>query len=138
MKKKWPWIAIAALVLVSGTLLIFSMSSRPFQSLKSEEIQEAAVRLTPPDIRLAVSKEETEKLAEILRRVVVYRKDDSYKEYAGQYVEFTITKTDGTVTTVAAYNPLLIIDGVGYRTKYGPCEELNHLANNLRAGKEGI
>lgn len=137
MKKKWPWVAIAASVLVCGTLLIVSAETRPFQSLRAEEIREAFVRLSPPDIQLAVNEEETEKMAEILRRTVVYRKDDSYKEYAGQYVEFTITKTDGTVTKVAAYNPFLIIDGVGYRAKYGPCEELNRLANDLEAGKEG-
>ena len=137
MKNRWPWIVIAAAVFMCGTLLMFSAGTRPFQSLKAEEIREASVRLTPPDIQLAVNKEETEEMAEILRRVVVYRKDDSYKEYMGQYVEFTITKTDGTVTTVGAYNPFLIIDGVGYRAKYGPCEELNRLANDLEAGTEG-
>ena len=29
------------------------------------------------------------------------------------------------------YNPFLVIDGVGYKTKYEPCEALNHYANRL-------
>ena len=29
------------------------------------------------------------------------------------------------------YNPFLIIDGVGYKTKYEPCQALNSYANEL-------
>lgn len=32
---------------------------------------------------------------------------------------------DGTQTEVMVYNPFLVIDGVGYKTKYEPCEALN-------------
>ena len=74
---------------------------------------------------------ETETLAGYLRDVVIYQKDDSYTEYAGQGVIYTLTMTDGTQTTVMAYNPFLVIDGVGYRTKYQPCEALNGYANRL-------
>jgi hypothetical protein len=31
-----------------------------------------------------------------------------------------------------AYNPFFIIDAVGYRTKYEPCEKLNLWANELK------
>ena len=29
------------------------------------------------------------------------------------------------------YNPFIIIDGIGYKCKYEPCEALNHYANEL-------
>ena len=44
---------------------------------------------------------------------------------------FDVTLRDGSTTQVVAYNPFVIIDGVGYRTKYEPCEALNAFANRL-------
>ena len=70
--------------------------------------------------------------------MVIYQKDDSYTEYAGQGVTYTLTMTDGTQTTVMAYNPFLVIDGVGYRTKYQPCEALNGYANRLLQEKDVV
>ena len=38
----------------------------------------------------------------------------------------------GTIKTdIMAYNPFLVIDGIGYRTKYEPCQMLNSYANRL-------
>ena len=50
--------------------------------------------------------------------VVIYNEDNSYTEYAGQAVVFTLTMADGTQTESMAYNPFLVIDDVGYKTKY--------------------
>lgn len=55
----------------------------------------------------------------------------SYKKYGGQAVIYTITMNDGTEITVNAYNPFIIIDGIGYKTKYEPCERLSQIANEL-------
>lgn len=44
---------------------------------------------------------------------------------------FTITMTDGTKRSIMGYNPFVVIDGVGYRTKQEPCEQLNCFANEL-------
>lgn len=74
---------------------------------------------------------EKKELVEYLKDVVIYKKDNSYTEYAGQGVTFTLTMSDGTQTQIMAYNPFLVIDGVGYRTKYEPCEALNNYANRL-------
>ena len=74
---------------------------------------------------------DTAELAEYLSQVVIYDRDDSYTEYAGQGVVFTLHMTDGSTTDVMAYNPFLVIDGVGYRTKYEPCEALSRYANQL-------
>ena len=64
-------------------------------------------------------------MVEYLKDVVIYNEDNSYKEYSGQGVIFTLNMTDGTQTSIMAYNPFLVIDGIGYKTKYEPCEALN-------------
>ena len=70
-------------------------------------------------------------MTKILNAVVLYKKDNSYTKYSGQAVTFALTMADGTQTEIMAYNPFLVIDGVGYRTKYEPCEALNNYANKL-------
>lgn len=63
--------------------------------------------------------------------MVIYEQDDSWREYTGQATVFTLTMTDGTIEEITAYNPFVIINGIGYRTKYEPCEQLNNLDNRL-------
>ena len=69
--------------------------------------------------------EELDRLVALLRDVVIYEEDDLYTEYEGQAVTVQLTMSDGTQTSITAYNPFLIIDGIGYRTEYEPCETLN-------------
>lgn len=134
MKKKIFAAALCALVLVGGVLVKkFLIGSKPLRNLKSEEITAATVELYPPDVTLQLTADEIERLVPILNRVVTYQRDDSYGESDGQAVIFTLNKTDGTQLRVQAYNPFLVIDGVGYRTKYEPCEELNSLGNRLNS-----
>ena len=70
-------------------------------------------------------------MVDLLKEVVIYNKDNSYTEYDGQGVTFTLVMADGTQTSIMAYAPFLVIDGVGYKTKYEPCEALNQYANML-------
>lgn len=39
--------------------------------------------------------------------------------------------SDDTQITATVFTPFVIIDGVGYRAKYEPCEALNSYANRL-------
>ncbi|MGN6710660.1 hypothetical protein [Anaerocolumna jejuensis] len=134
--KKRIWIIPVIVILVCGFFIGRSfIGTRPFKDLTAKDVKEVTVKLIPPDTELGFTDEEVNKLVEILNRVVIYQKDNSYGKYAGQAVIFTMTKTDGTQISINAYNPFIIIDGVGYKTKYGPCEELNNLANNLEAEK---
>ena len=105
------------------------MGRRPFQDLDPGSIAAASVQLIPPDETLPVP--DTGELAKLLQSQVVYRRDNSFTEYAGQAVIFTLEPTDGTTRQVMAYNPFLVIDGVGYRCEYQPCEALNQYANDL-------
>lgn len=121
------------IVLISIILIGKSLTgSHPYKNLTVEEVSSVTVELYPPNTKAELDSQEIEDLVEILHKVVIYKEDNSYTEYAGQGVLFEITKTDGTITRIIAYNPFVIIDGVGYKTKYEPCEQLNWLGNNIR------
>ena len=138
MKKKVLIAALCVVVLSGGILAkLYLIGSKPLRDLTVEEVTTAAVELYPPDATLELTQEEIEKLIPILNRVVTYQRDDSYQEYDGQAVIFTLTRTDGTQLRVQAYNPFIVIDGEGYRTKYGPCEDLNQLGNDLLRKSNG-
>ena len=131
MKKKRLIITIVCMVLLCIVVMVFlfTMGKKPYKNLDAAQIASAKVQLTPPDKTVEI--EDIPKLVGYLNDVVIYNQDNSYTEYAGQGVTFTLIMTDGTQTEITAYNPFLIIDGVGYKTKYEPCETLNHYANEL-------
>ena len=124
----------AAGICLSLAILFICLSpggcgKRPFKDIDGVDILSAKVELMPPDVELEI--EDREKLAELLRSVVIYRQDDSYKDYAGQAAVFTLSMRDGTKVEITEYTPFAIIDGVGYRAKYEPCQALNSYANAL-------
>ncbi len=130
MKKFKRLIIAFACVLVLGIIaFVFSSGRKPFKEMKPSEIASATVRLSPPDKTILIT--EIEELTNYLNDVVIYNKDNSFTEYSGQGIIFTLTMADGTQTEIIAYNPFLVIDGVGYKTKYEPCEALNRYANRL-------
>ncbi len=131
MKKLVLGFCLAALAIAVGLAVLLS-GRRPFAGLRAEDIREARVSLMPPDVEYVLTEEETEELAALLREVVLYRRDDSYREYSGQGVVFTLTMEDGNQVKAVDYNPFFVLDGKGYRTKYKPCEALNRFANQLR------
>lgn len=131
MKKKILIIAIAC-VLLLGTIMIISTGTggkKPFKDLNPSEIVSATVRLVPPDKTIQIT--EMQELTDYLNDVIIYNKDNSYTESCGQGVIFTLIMEDGTHTEVMAYNPFLVIDDVGYKTQYEPCQALNAYANRL-------
>lgn len=105
------------------------LGKKPFANINEADISSASLQLMPPNKTIQIA--ELSKLADVLKDIVIYNKDDSYKEYVGQAVIITITMTDGTKTVINAYNPFVVIDGIGYRTKYEPCERLSQFANDL-------
>ena len=130
MKKFKRLIIAFACVLVLGIIVfVFSSGRKPFKDMEPSEIASATVWLSPPDKTILIT--DSEELTNYLNDVVIYNKDNSFTEYNGQGVIFTLTMADGTQTEIIAYNPFLIIDGVGYKTKYEPCNALNGYANRL-------
>ena len=131
MKKK-ALVVILTCILFIGIIIIVSYAvggKKPFKDLEPSEIVSATVRLTPPDTTIQI--EEIEELTGYLNDVVIYNEDNSYTEYSGQGVIFTLKLSDGTQTEVMGYNPFFVIDGVGYKTKYEPCQALSAYANRL-------
>ena len=130
-KKLKSLVVIIGLVMLLAAAIIFNhlTGKKPFRHLRSSDIKSATVQLTPPDVIVEV--EDINKLAELLQDIVIYKKDNSYTEYCGQSVMFTIELNDGICTKITAYNPFVIIDGVGYKCEYGSCEALSVFGNRL-------
>ena len=111
--------------------IIEESDTKPFLYLSADDISEVTVELIPPFVSHVLNRYEIKELTNILHDVEIYEQDDSYNHYYGQAVNFVITKTDGSKIEIIDYNPFIVIDGVGYRTKYEPCEELNKFANDI-------
>lgn len=138
MKKKVLIAVLFALVLAGGVLAkLYLIGDRPLRDLELGEVTTAIVELYPPDATLELTQEEIKELVPILSRVVTYQRDDTYNESCGQAVIFTLTRANGTQLRVQAYNPFIVIDGVGYRTKYEPCQDLNQLGNDILRARRG-
>lgn len=131
MRKRTMIIPLICILLLAFTMIIFVFVSgrRPYKDLEAAQIVSATVQLPPPGKTIQIT--ETKELVDLLKDVVIYNKDNSYTDYSGQGVTFTLVMIDGTQTSIMEYNPFLVIDGVGYKTKYEPCEALNHYANRL-------
>ena len=104
---------------------------RPFRGLDASEIRSVTVRCVPPDEQAELTAGQITELMGLLRVAVIYQKDDSCTEYSGQSVSFTLEKTDGAVSTVVAFSPFMAVDGVWYRAKQGPCEDLSAFGNRV-------
>lgn len=124
-------------IVISVIVFIFVLAScgknnkeqRPFAELSVADISSVSVRIFPPDKTFEI--DDLDELADTLNDVVIYEEDSSYREGNGQSATYTIKMNDGTVTEVIASNPFIVIDGVGYKTEYRPCEKLSQIANEL-------
>lgn len=132
--KKRNFIVVAIFSIMCIVIAFFCMngiSQKPFENLKKEEIKEVILELYPPNTKTTLEEKEIEKLVEILQNVVVYNEDNTYGQNNGQIVIYKIIKMDDTEIEIQASNPFLVIDGIGYKTKYEPCEALSNLGNGI-------
>ena len=128
MKKRIVICSAAAVCILAVGVFLFG-GQRPYKNLKTSDLISASVRLTPPDETVPIA--ETDTLVSYLRELVIGRKDQSYTEYSGQAVTFTLVLADGSRQEILVYNPFVVINGTGYRAKYEPCERLSSYANGL-------
>lgn len=128
-------IIIAVSILIIGILavILFGIFGRkPFAKLSDSDIVSARLFIIPPDKTVDLTDEkDISELSEILNEIVIYREDNSGREYVGQLVQVTINLKNGESHTIGAYNPFLFLDGKCYRTKYKPCEKLNAFGNRI-------
>ncbi len=138
MRKRTMVISLICILLAVFTMIIFVFASgrKPYKDLEAAQIVSATVQLPPPGKTIQIT--ETKELVDLLKDVVIYNKDNSYTDYSGQGVTFTLVMIDGTQTSIMEYNPFLVIDGASYKTKYEPCEALNHYANRLLEEEDAV
>lgn len=118
MKKK-VLTATAACLIIAVVLLSAFCGQKTYKDLQPSDIVSAAVSLNMPDKTIQIT--EIKELAKYLGKVVIYKEDNSYTEYAGQGVTFTLTMADGTEEEITECSPFAIINGKGYRAKHEPC-----------------
>lgn len=97
--KKRAVIIIAACMLILfavGAVMLTGKGKKPYKDLDASAVRAAAVRLTPPGKTIRIA--DPEELVGYLNDVVIYQEDNSYTEYDGQGVTFTLTMNDGTQT----------------------------------------
>ena len=128
MRKKAIFTA-AVIIAVLTAGVIISRGKMPYKDLKASDIVSVAVYLSPPDETVQITN--AKELVSYLRKVTIYNEDTSYTYYCGQPVMFTLTMADGSQEKITACNPFVIINGIGYKTKYEPCEQLSRYANKL-------
>lgn len=130
-QKRKILLAIVSLLLILAVIVVFDKAKgkKPFQDLEASDISGASVELVPPETTVQIT--ELEELAGYLNDIIVYEKDNSYNEYAGQTVTITLTMKDGSKKEIRENNPFVAIDGTGYKAKYEPLEALSHYANSL-------
>ena len=128
MRKKAIFTAAVIIAVLTAGVMI-SRGKAPYKNLKAANIVSAAVYLSPPDETVQITN--AEELVSYLGEVTIYNEDHSYNDYCGQTVLFTLTMADGAQEKITAFNPFVIINGVGYKAKYEPCERLSRYANQL-------
>lgn len=90
--------------------------SMPFKDLNMFEVDHITVEFGIHSYRL--SDQECAKFVELLNKIVIYEKDNSWKGYDGLNESFeTVFKKDGTSFDVKYCWPFVLIDGQGYETK---------------------
>lgn len=130
MKRKRILIAVACILLIGlFAVLCLFRGHKPFKDLQATDIVSAQIKLAPPNKTIQVSN--IEELIPYLNNLVVYGKDQSYTEYCGQIVTVTLVTADAKHIEIIENNLFIVIDGVGYKAKYEPCEALNHYANSM-------
>ena len=128
MKKK-GLIAIIGCLIVVGVLVAAFSGRKPYRGLEASDIVSATVHLIPPDKTIQVT--DIEKLVAHLNEIVIYNEDNSYEGLVGQSVVLTLTIADGSQEIIEPINPIFVINGIGYKTKYEPCERLSGFVNGL-------
>lgn len=133
MLKKKLIITSSIIVLIICTIVLINpFKAKPFAKIKAEDIASVELFLIPPDQTIPVTDHEAiTSLNEILKEIEIYQEDNSGRDYNGQLVQFTIVLKNGETHRIGAYNPFLFLNDKCYRTKYGPCQKLNALGNQL-------
>lgn len=101
------------------------------KSIDSDDIESVTLSANSPNVSVELTREQIDEMLTLLKDVKLYEEDNSYNEYNGQWIQFDISQKSGEETSIAVYNPFIIIDRKGYIAEYEPCQALNVFANSI-------
>lgn len=100
-------------------------AKKPYAKINKDDISEISILFGTYE-PYQLTENETDEFINMLKDVVIYKKDNTYVEYSGvKTLMFCIEKTNGKKIYISAANPFFIINGTGYRTEYLPCDRLS-------------
>ena len=120
---------VLALIFAFSLVACSEKNEKPYKDLVASDVVSATVTFSPPNKTVQI--DDIEKLVSLLRDIVIYEKDNSYSEYNGQSVLFTLTMTDGRKEQARPFGDFFVINGTGYKTQYKHSEKLSNYANEL-------
>ena len=130
MKKRIAVIVICVILIGVFSALLLFKGNKPFKDLETADIVSAQVELLPPDKTVQIT--DIAELVPYLNDLVIYGKAQSSTDLAGQTIIVTLKMIDGEqIEIINNGNVFIVINGVGYRSKYEPDEALSSYANSL-------
>ena len=130
MKKRIAVITICVILIGVFSALLLFKGEKPFKGLEATDIESAQVEILPPDKTVQITN--IAELVPYLNDLVIYGKAQSFTDLAGQAIIVTLKMIDGEqIEIINSGNVFIVINGVGYRSKYEPDEALRSYANGL-------
>lgn len=119
-------VSIVMLLAVVGIDALMQKGEKPFQKI---EIREASVKMLATQELFAIS--DVDALQAVLNDMVVYEKDDSWRQSNGINYVLMLVLTDGTQMEIREGGSFIAIDEIGYRAEYKSCEKLNDFVHSF-------
>ncbi len=119
----------AALVLAAvGAVLLFG-GMKPLRHLRAQDLASVTLQLSPSGGSVRIEKEDFPELAGILSGITVCPDKDA--DLAGQWANFNLVKKDGTQLRIGLCDPVLSLDGTGYRCRGAAGRRLEEFARRI-------
>jgi cell division protein YceG involved in septum cleavage len=124
------------IILVAGVFVFKHLTeNRPFRNLSENDVVQITVSRNYNRTLHVLNEQDINELINILRRIVIYNRDDSHTlTGGGNYLVYHIVKTDGTNIDVMAQASCIVINGVGYKPNVDVYELLIDFENNFWSG----
>ena len=96
-----------------------------------DQVKAITVSVNPPGTTIELGESEQGKTLELMRNVVIQEQDDSYTEYDGQCVQYTLVMQSGETHIVSFFNPFVVVDDTGYRADCDACTGLSEIGSDI-------
>ena len=132
MKRSTAYILLGVILIIIACTVSCNRGKKLLKNLKSSDVTAIEVMALPPnEIKHITKRKDIKTIVSNLRKVVVYNRLKK-NNYNGRTYTYTLTMKNGTKKSFVISNPVVEIDGVFYKTKYGPAERLSNLYGKLK------